>query len=292
MVPILKRGKDGTKPDSYRPVNQPSTYRKLISLIILTKSNPKNDASILPSHDAYRTGKSTRDIVLAHKYLTGSSTKSIQKGCAGIDMSKAFNTVGRKKLIDILRKRGIEEKNVTIIKRLLNQTTLRPKMVQRYGNGSTPTEGPHKEMGHHPDFLLYIWTNFSTKLTVKFEQKHQKDKTPRYTIITMLKENQAPIPRHLEYAHDVDFIDSLEKAQETHQIATKVLEKFNLQVNQSKTEYSIYHKDTDLRKKNAGKNIRWMCRIPKKKTTRKNGPTKVKKMEKLIQHREKQDEHL
>ena len=53
----------------------------------------------------------------------------------------------------------------------------------------------------------------------------------------------------MEYAYDVDFIcDSLEKAQETVQIAAKVLEKFNLQFNQSKTDYTIYHKDTDRRK--------------------------------------------
>ena len=72
------------------------------------------------------------------------------------------------------------------------------------------------------------------------------------------KRNKASIPRRLEYANDLDFIcDSLEKAQETVQIATKDLKKFNLPVNQSKTEYTIYHKDTDLRKtKKAGNNTR------------------------------------
>ena len=84
-------------------------------------------------------------------------------------MSKAFDTVDRKKLIDILRKKGIDEENVTIIKRLLSQTT---------------------------------------------------------------KTNKAPMPKHLEDADDVDFIcEKLENAQETVQIATKVQEKFNLQVN-------------------------------------------------------------
>ena len=82
---------------------------------------------MLPFQCAYRTGISTGDIVLAHKYLlAGSSTKKNQKICAGIDLSTAFDTVDRKKLIDILR-RGTEEENFAVIKRLLSQTTMRAK---------------------------------------------------------------------------------------------------------------------------------------------------------------------
>ena len=132
MVLLLKPGKDRTEPVSYRPVNLLSTYRKLSSLIILERINPKIEASILTSQNAYGNWKSTGDIMLAHKnLLAGSSTKRTPKVCAGIDMSKAFDTVDRKELIDILRKRGIEEENVTIIKPILNQTTLRAKIVKR-----------------------------------------------------------------------------------------------------------------------------------------------------------------
>ena len=68
--------------------------------------------------------QSTGDIGLAHKHLlAGLSTKRIHKVCAGIDMSKPYNTVDKNNLINTLRKRGIEEENVTIIKRLLSQTT-------------------------------------------------------------------------------------------------------------------------------------------------------------------------
>ena len=60
---------------------------------------------MLPSPYDYQTGKSTGDIVLAHKYLlVVTSTKMIQKVFAGIDMSKAFDTVDRKKFTDIQKK--------------------------------------------------------------------------------------------------------------------------------------------------------------------------------------------
>ena len=42
-------------------------------------------------------------------------------------MFKAFDTVDKKKLIDILRKTDTEVKNVSKIKRSLNQTALRAK---------------------------------------------------------------------------------------------------------------------------------------------------------------------
>ena len=87
---------------------------------------------MLPSQNAYRTGKSTDDIVLAHKYLlAGSSTQRIQRACAGIDMSQAFDTENRKKLLDSLRNRSIEEENLSIIKRLLSQTTLKAKLIKQ-----------------------------------------------------------------------------------------------------------------------------------------------------------------
>ena len=131
MVPILKPGKDGTRPNGYRPVNLLYTYQKLISLIILKIINPKIEASMQPSQYAYRKRKSPGDMVLAQKnLLLRLSTKKIQKVCAGIILSKALDTVDRTKLIDILRKRGIEEENVNTLKRQLNQTTLRAKSVK------------------------------------------------------------------------------------------------------------------------------------------------------------------
>ena len=78
IIPIQKSGKNENKPDGYTPVSLLSTYRKLISLIILKRINTKIEASMLPSQYAYRTGKSTGDIVLAHKCLLAvSSLKKI-----------------------------------------------------------------------------------------------------------------------------------------------------------------------------------------------------------------------
>ena len=156
----------------------------------------------------------------------------IQKVCARIDMSKAFDTVDRKKLIDILRKRGIEEENVTIIKRLLSQPTLRAKNGKTIGEPFNTKRGvPQGDRLSPRLFTLYL-DEALREIDREFEQKHQKDKIPRYTIIIMLKETRR---RYTEYAVDADFIcDILENARETVQIA-------KISISKSSNSNRIYH---------------------------------------------------
>ena len=159
-------------------------------------------------------------------------------------MSKAFDTVDRKKLIDIPMRRGIEKENAIIIKRLLSQTNLRPdwrtvQHQQRVPQGD----------GLSPRLFTKRLDEILREIDRELGTEAPKGQDPRIHHHDYAKRNNAPIPRHLEYAFEVDFIcDSLEKALEIVKTATKVLNKFNLHVNQSETEYTIHHNDTDLRK--------------------------------------------
>ena len=111
-------------------------------------------------------------------------------------MSKAFDTVDRRKLIDILRKRGIEEENVTIIKRLLSQPTLRAK------NGKTIGEPFNTNRGVPPGkwlsprlFTLYLDEDIK-EIDREFGTEAPKGQDPQ-----------------IQYADDADFIlDILENA--------------------------------------------------------------------------------
>ena len=67
-------------------------------------------------------------LVLAHKFIvTAALNNIIKKIFIGIDMSKAFDTVMRTKLIDIIRNKGIGEGDIEIIKLLLSNTCLQIK---------------------------------------------------------------------------------------------------------------------------------------------------------------------
>ena len=65
--------------------------------------------------------------------MAGAISKGFDKYCVGIDMSKAFDNVDRNDLIDILRTRKIPEGNITLIKKLLANTTLEVKVGMKLG---------------------------------------------------------------------------------------------------------------------------------------------------------------
>ena len=69
LVPIAKPGKDPMKPESYRPVKLLSSYRKLLSQIILNRIYPIIPRQMSPTQFAFWNYRSTWDVVLAHEIL-------------------------------------------------------------------------------------------------------------------------------------------------------------------------------------------------------------------------------
>ena len=193
-VLLLKPGKDRTEPDSYRPVNLLSTYRKLISLINLKRINPKMEASILTSQYAYGNWKSTGDIVLAHKnLLAGPSTKRTLKVFAGIDMSKAFDTVDRKELIDILRKRhrGRKRHHHKTHTQSNNPESKNGKTIGKPFN--TNSEVPQRD-GLSPRIFTPYPDEALREIDRELTTEAPKGQDPRYTIMIMLKETRNRYP--------------------------------------------------------------------------------------------------
>ena len=157
LVPIQKPGKDSTKPESHRPVILLSAYRKLLSLIILERIKDQIEGSLSQTQFAYRTNRSTGDIVLSHKYMmTGAISKGFDKYCVGNDMSKAFDNVDRNKLIDILRSRKTPEENITLIKKVLTNAALEVKAGKKLGEKFPTNKGVLQGTVSHPAYLQSI----------------------------------------------------------------------------------------------------------------------------------------
>ena len=105
-----------------------STYRKLSSNIILDRINPNLDAKLAPTQQAYRENGSTGNVVLAQKYLVAVvKSGSICDFFFGVEMSRAFETVVRSKLIGLFRKLGVDEATVGLLELLLGKTHLATK---------------------------------------------------------------------------------------------------------------------------------------------------------------------
>ena len=94
IIPVFKPKKNALDPGSYRPITLLSAWRKLLSSIVLDRITHDLDEAMDHSQHAYCRGKSTGDVVLAHKImLAGSIERELNPTLVGIDMSKAFDTV-------------------------------------------------------------------------------------------------------------------------------------------------------------------------------------------------------
>ena len=134
IVPILKPAKKQSEPTRYRPITILNVHRKLFSTIVLNRIRPILDETTSHLQHAYTNGKSTTDVVLAHKLIKAAvDTYEIELHIAGVDMSKAFDTFDRINLRAILREIGTPESEINTIAVLLSNTTFHIKMGKKFG---------------------------------------------------------------------------------------------------------------------------------------------------------------
>ena len=222
MITLPKPGKTKGPVKHLRPVMLLETMRKSISLIVLDRIRPRVEEYLSDSQSGFRPNQSTTDIVWAHRWLVAKVMKSkISINITGIDMSAAFDTVNRQKLIKILET-ILDEDEIRIIQFLLSNTTISIR-----ANGAT------KQMPFISNIGVPQGDGLSPVLfTIYLEAALREARpTPQDSII----------PSELAYADDVDFV-SKEEHVNVENIQRK-LSNFNLNVNTDKTEYTIIKRE-------------------------------------------------
>ena len=123
LQPLLKNGKDMGPVKHLRGVNLLNTIRKIMN-VTLNRVNIKVDNYLSPSQAAYRKGRSTTDIIWAHRFVIAKVQKyqELEVYITGIDMSSAFDTIHRHKLLEELEK--FLEGEIRMIRLLINNTTI------------------------------------------------------------------------------------------------------------------------------------------------------------------------
>ena len=215
MITLPKPGKPKGPKKNLRPVTVLDVIRKSLSLITLDRIRPKVECYLSHSQSGFRPARSTSDIVWAHRWLAARVTKSrMDINITGIDMSAAFDTVDRQKLLDIL-KNIIDEDELRIIRFLLSNTTINIKI-----NGAT------KQMPFNSNVGVPQGDGLSPVLfTVYLEaalREVRKDLS-----------QESKIPNEMAYADDVDFV-TVEDHINIDEVQRKLSE-YNLLVNADKT---------------------------------------------------------
>ena len=219
MVTLPKPGKTKGPTKHLRPVMLLDTIRKSISLITLERIRPRVEQYLSHTQSGFRPNRSTSDIVWAHRWLAAKAMKSkININITGIDMSAAFDTVDRQKLLEILQN-ILEEDEIRIIRFLLSNTTISVKV-----NGSSKPLPFKSNIGvPQGDGLSPVL--FTIYLEAALREVRQE------------LEGETSIPNEMAYADDVDFISTKQHI-EVDKVQRKLSE-FNLEVNVDKTEYTV-----------------------------------------------------
>ena len=102
-----------------------NTSRKILSIITLNRIQEKVEQYLSASQAAYRPKQSTGNIVWAHRFIIGKVQlcQDLEVYITGIDMTSAFHTIKRQKLMNELNKL-LDEDEWSIIMTLLSNINI------------------------------------------------------------------------------------------------------------------------------------------------------------------------
>ena len=122
IVPVPKSG-DLTKPDNYRGISLISLVMKLYNRMILNRLRPILDPLLHISQNGFRQKRSTiGQIVALRRLIEGAKGNNLPCILTFIDFRKAFDTIHRGKLIEILRAYGVPDKMIEAIEATYSET--------------------------------------------------------------------------------------------------------------------------------------------------------------------------
>ena len=237
LIPLLKPSKPAKEKSSLRPITLLTVLRKTLSLLTLERIQEKVKEQVSPNQSGFRKGRSTTDCLWTHRFLAATALRCKSKDdkpfkihITGIDFSKAFDTINRQKLIEILKKNHYREDHIRMITLLLSDTSLAVKYEQHLGAPFNSNNGTPQGDGLSPVlFIIYLSAvieDLEDNLPLTFSMNDDLDIT-------------------VNYADDLDFINTdSQKLQMIEEIAPAIFAKWNLKMNISKTEYTTIQRST------------------------------------------------
>ncbi|GFO24882.1 LINE-1 reverse transcriptase homolog [Plakobranchus ocellatus] len=129
LITIPKPEKPKGPPSNLRPITLLNSVRQVLSTIVLNRIRPRVEKYVSNSQSGFRPNRSTSDVVWAHRWITAKvlNATEVKVNITGIDMSAAFDTINRTKLLKILRD-IIDEDELRINRFLLSETTIDVKI--------------------------------------------------------------------------------------------------------------------------------------------------------------------
>ena len=237
LLPLPKPGKTKGPVKNLRPITLLEVIRKILSKILMNRIDDKIDAYLSKNQSAYRKGRSTTDIVWAHRWLSAKAQEQdIIIYITGIDMSSAFDTINREELLNITAG-FIDEDEMRILRLLLSDTTLEVKVKGAEASQFTSNIGsPQGDSISGPLFTVY----FENALKDLRQAIDEEPIDVKEINMQWIEQSSSEMPHEMEYADDCDLITENERKKEMILSKTRdILTKNNLLVNEDKTEHTV-----------------------------------------------------
>ena len=232
LIALNKPNKPKT-PNNTRPIQLVNSIRKILSNIALQRISRFVEEYVRIEQSGFRHGRSTADVLWTYKWLAGTVLKyETTFHIMGIDLSKAFDCINRRALLDLLRE-NIDTSTYQIMQYLLADTT-----IQYLNEKFETTIGVPQGDALSPIlFIIYL------EMILRYHRNTHPDQelSADYYVT--------------QYADDTDFI-STKFADHfwTNLSLPEDLKKYNMIMNADKTEYTTLNRDTykNLRTKKLG----------------------------------------
>ena len=207
-----------------RPITLLKIIRKLLSRATTKRIATKTNTYLSKSQAAYREGRSTSDIVWTYRWIIAKVQEvKIKIYIVGIDMSSAFDTIDREKLVQIVES-FLDEDEARIVRRLLSDTTLEVR-VKGAKSESFESNIGSPQGGSISGPLFEIYFEYALK-----EVRYEKE------LLNIVAKDTA-LPDEMIYADDADFITEDERVKQfINNKSPDILLQHNLLVNTEKTE--------------------------------------------------------
>jgi exonuclease III len=158
LYALNKPGK-ARRAENTRPLVFLPAMRKVLSNIALERISTKAGDFLSLSQHAYRAKRSTTEVSMTAQWLRATSERYAERiHIMGIDLSKAFDCIDRKILMDTMEQHGIAtEDDLRLIQFLISETQLQVKIGSTFGEKFRTTIGTPQGDALSPLlFLIYL----------------------------------------------------------------------------------------------------------------------------------------
>ena len=245
LIALPKPKKPPGPPANLRPIVLLNSIRKILSNVTLYRIRDKIDRFTGAYQSGFKRGRSCADIVWAQRMLVSVvMSKHWDFHKMGIDMSRAFDTIKRLKILDVLKLAGCNEDDLRLVRLLLADTKLTVRVKSVHSAVFETSIGSPQGDGLSPVL-------FTCYLAAALSSVRENSTRPNPPVSTH------GMPLEMEYADDVDFLDEeKEPLDGLLPVAAEQLKAVNLFMNEAKTEYTHVYLANSHEVNQEGDNIR------------------------------------